>query len=49
MTRLKLDDPQILLVALADLMVGGSYAYRAFRELPYFQNVVVPLGDVLEI
>jgi hypothetical protein len=35
MVRFELDDPKILFVALADLMVCGSFAYRALRELPY--------------
>jgi hypothetical protein len=49
MVRLELDDPKILFVGLADLMVGGSYAYWALKELPYLENVVVPLRNVLKI
>ena len=49
MVRFELDDLKILFVALADLMVCGSYAYRALGELPYLKNVVVPLRNVLEV
>jgi hypothetical protein len=49
MVRLELNDPKILLVGLADLLVGGSDAYWALRELPYLQNVVVLPRNVPEI
>jgi len=49
MVRLEFGDSKILFIGLADLMVCGSYVYRALRELPDFENVVVPLWNVLEI
>ena len=45
MVRFELDDPKILLVTLADLMICGSYACRTLRESPYLANVVTPTSE----
>jgi hypothetical protein len=49
MVRLEFNDPKVLFVGLAYLVVCGSYAYRVLRELPYLKNVLVPLRNVLKI